>query len=63
MGHSHFPQVLWDRDGDLVEGVSGRRTVGVEGPDAIRCDDLVVCGVARRIFNYIELNAEQDGEF
>lgn len=29
MQDSHVPQVFWDRDGDLVEGVSRGRAVGV----------------------------------
>lgn len=51
----HVPQVFRDWDGDLVEGVSRGRAVGIEGSDAIRRDDLIVRGVARRIFNHIEL--------
>lgn len=61
--HSHVPQVFWDRDRDLVEGVSRRWAVGVEGPDAFCRDDLVVCGVACRVFNHIELKTTQDERF
>lgn len=38
-----------------MEGVSRGGAVGVEGPDALRCDDLVVCGVTCRVFDHIEL--------
>lgn len=55
MQHSHVPKVFWDGDGDLVKGVSRRRAVGVQRPDALRCDNLVVCGVACCVFNHIEL--------
>lgn len=33
--NSHVPQVFWDGDGDLVEGVSRGRAVGIEGSDAL----------------------------
>ena len=38
-----------------MEGVSGRRAVGVDGPDAFVRDDLVVCGVARCVLDNVEL--------
>lgn len=60
--HSHVPQVFWDGDEDLVEGVSRGRAVGVEGPDAVCCDNLVVCGVARCVFDHIELKTENTKE-
>lgn len=53
--NSHVPQVFWDRYRDLVEGVPRGRAVGVEGSDAVGCDYLVVCGVACRIFDHVEL--------
>lgn len=56
--NSHVPQVLWDWDWDLVEGVPRRRTVGIEGSDAVSCDYLVVRGVARRIFDHVELEGD-----
>lgn len=56
--NSHVPQVLWDWDWDLVEGVPRRRTVGIEGSDAVSCDYLVVRGVARCIFDHVELEGE-----
>ena len=52
---SHVPQVFGDGDGDLVEGGSGGGAVGVERPDALRCDDLVVGGVARGVLDHVEL--------
>lgn len=56
--NSHVPQVLWDWHRDLVEGVPRSRAVGIEGSDAVRCDYLVVRGVARRIFDHIELEGD-----
>lgn len=56
---SHVPQVFWDGDGDFVKSVSRGRGVGVQRSDPLRCDDLVVCGVARRIFDYVELEAAE----
>lgn len=41
-----------------MEGVSRGRAVGVERPDALGCDDLVVRGVARRVFDDVELEAK-----
>lgn len=58
--HSHVPQVFRDRDGYFMKGVPRGRAVGVEGPDALRCDNLVVCGVASRVFNHIELQTAQE---
>jgi hypothetical protein len=52
---SHVPEVFWDSDGDLVEGVSGGGAVGVDGPDAFVRDDLVVCGVAGCVLDDVEL--------
>jgi len=57
--NSHFPQVFWDGDGDLVERVSRGRAVGVDRSDALRCDNLIVCGVTCRIFDYIKLKTAQ----
>lgn len=45
-----------------MEGVPRGRAVGVEGPDALRCDNLVVCGVARGIFDHIELKTAREIE-
>lgn len=61
--HSHVPQVFRDRDGDFVEGVPRGRAVGVEGPDALCCDDLIVCGVACGVFDHVELKTARDRDF
>lgn len=46
-----------------MKGISRRRAVGVEGPDALRCDNLVICGVACGVFYHVELKTAHKRDF